>query len=103
MSTKIEIEVTQEHIEKGELGEPTMCPIAHAMSDAGYYHVYIDRHDVHYSTSDNCSDDERQATTDHAIRTWQERYDAGQEVKPFSLLLTQNYPLTRADEMDMII
>lgn len=101
MATKIEIEVTEQHIKQGEPGEPTMCPIAYALGDAGYYHVYVDRCEVHYSTGDNC-EDERQASASFHVRTWQERFDAGKDVAPVNLLLTQNHPLTRSDTIEML-
>ena len=102
MAAKIEIEVRQQHIDQGEPGEPTTCPIAYAFGDAGYYHVYVDRSEITYSTTDNCPEDERQATTSLPIRAWLEQFDACKEVKPFDILLTQNHPLTRSDEVDII-
>lgn len=79
--SKITINVTQEHIEKGKVGMTNSCPIALACSDAGLPTPFVTWDTIEWGPQ---GEDGIAVPTPHIAQTFIEDFDAEEYVVPFS-------------------
>ena len=96
MSTMLTINVTQDHIEKGEKEHWYTCPVALAFIDAGvmYVEVHGFRAEVEFPQGSEGESIRNLCTSSYvlpySVGEWIGRFDLGEFVKPFTFDLSLN-------------
>jgi len=82
---KVEIEVTQDDIEKGRKNSSSSCAVALAVKRQGYVHPYVDGENIMFS----CPDTDKRFTSNCTKRVthWIGNFDEDKRVKPFRFTL----------------
>ena len=81
---KYKITVTQEHIDKGDVGSSHSCPVAIACKDAGLIDPCVDKLVISQELSDGAVIG---IYTPIKVAEFIENFDAGKEVKPIEFEL----------------
>lgn len=77
--SKITINVTQEHIDRGKVGSTYACPIALACRDAGLLSPFVTWDIIEWGGDEGVT-----LPTPHTAQTFIEDFDAEEQVVPFS-------------------
>lgn len=80
------INVTQEHIDKGEVGDPGACPVALAMLDAGVENPLVGPSQIFYGPQ-SLSKPRGTIKPDHELKAFIVGFDTKEEVAPFSFVI----------------
>ena len=95
--TAIKFSVNLDHLTEGEPCEPTLCPIALALSDLGFYHVTVEHEIICYCLTD--SSEERLVHVAPDIIDWQRDFDLNKDPGPIDLVLLQHTDLGQGDRL----
>ena len=77
------VKVSNEHIEKGEVGMPKCCPVALAMKDMGMVDPFVDSMGIRFSLLGH----RHYASTPNVVNDFLYKFDYGREVEPFEFEL----------------
>ena len=82
----MKIKVMQEDIDVGVCGDGSHCPIAHALSVAGFTGVHVGYNEVVFLTSINSPSSS--SLLPRSVRAFIKRFDANKPVEPFNFILS---------------
>ena len=90
MDNRIEVNVSQENIEKGKCNHTVLCPIAYALRDIGYKNVSVGQSIVYVN---RFSDDAEKLAAAPGFRTematFVSNFDKGRKVHPLRIELVR--------------